>query len=98
MPTSEIGESEHQQTLNRLYWELKQRKRLFGAENIYFGRLHSNLDDMSKSLAQVKEKIATKQAYLDRIGGYLKDVLEVCTFDLSLTVFRPRELSIPKWV
>lgn len=28
-------------------------------------------------MAQVKEKIATKQAYLDRIGGSLRNILEV---------------------
>ncbi|CDI98631.1 THO complex subunit 5 protein [Echinococcus multilocularis] len=74
--TSEACKSEHQQTLERLYWELQQRKKLFSFDIICFGRLHSNLNEISKSMAQVKEKIATKQAYLDRISGNLRNILE----------------------
>ncbi|KAL5108448.1 hypothetical protein TcWFU_001135 [Taenia crassiceps] len=49
---SEACKSEHQQTLDRLYWELEQRKKLFHPKVIYFVRLHSNLNDISKSMAQ----------------------------------------------
>lgn len=74
---SEACKSKHQQTLDRLYWELEQRKKLLYIDLIHFVRLHSNLNDISRSMAQVKEKIATKQAYLDRIGGSLRNILEV---------------------
>nr|CDS27454.2 THO complex subunit 5 protein [Hymenolepis microstoma] len=58
-------EIEHQQTLNRLYWELEQRKKLNG-----------NLRVMSKSLSDIREKIASKQAYLECMNGNLRSILE----------------------
>uniref|UniRef100_A0A0R3U5L0 THO complex subunit 7 homolog n=1 Tax=Mesocestoides corti TaxID=53468 RepID=A0A0R3U5L0_MESCO len=64
--SSDSSVSEHQQTLNRLYWELKQRK-----------KLNESLNEMSRSMVEVKGKIAEKQAYLEGISGKLKEILEV---------------------
>ncbi|VUZ38979.1 unnamed protein product [Hymenolepis diminuta] len=76
-------EPEHQQTLNRLYWELDQRKKLNGS-----------LKDMSKTMAEIREKIASKQAYLDSMGGNLRSILETTKSldsDLGLNITENEE-------
>uniref|UniRef100_A0A0X3PQP0 THO complex subunit 5 homolog n=2 Tax=Schistocephalus solidus TaxID=70667 RepID=A0A0X3PQP0_SCHSO len=59
------AESQHQETLNRLYWELEQRK-----------RLHSSLNEMSRSVESITKTIDEKQKYLDGLADKLKDIVE----------------------
>lgn len=63
-------------------------------------RLNGSLKDMSKSMAEIREKIASKQAYLDSMGGNLRSILEVCCLCHDNLKIFSRQLSrwIPIWV
>ncbi|KAM7536189.1 hypothetical protein Aperf_G00000096432 [Anoplocephala perfoliata] len=77
------AESEHQHTLNRLYWELEQRKKLNGS-----------IKDMSISMAEIREKIAAKQAYLNNIDENLRNILKATRAldsDLGLNISENEE-------